>query len=81
MAGPGWNHVLDHTDLCVLLRKVVESDMARFDQANHPRPRIPRLDGLYGTVHWPAHFIGGNSQISLFNRLLGDGIAAGRSPA
>ena len=76
MAGAGWNHVLGHTDWCVRLRKVVESDMARFKQTVHPRPRIPRLVALHGTVHRPPYFIGGNSQTSLFNELLKDAVTA-----
>jgi len=67
MAGAGWNDVLRHTDLRVRLRKVIEPDMARFEQAGHPRPRIPRLVALHGTVRGPINFIGGKSQISLLN--------------
>jgi len=67
MAEPGWHYVLGHTDMCVRLRKVIEADMARFEQAGHPRPRIPRLVALYGTVCWPTHCIEGKSQTRLFN--------------
>jgi hypothetical protein len=67
MAGAGWNYVLRHTDLSVRLRTVIEADMARFEQAGHPRPRIPRLVALHGIVRGTTNFIGGNSQISLFN--------------
>ena len=67
MAGAGWNYVLRHTDLCIRLRKIIEPDMARFEQAGHPPPRIPRLVALHGTVRGPINFIGRKSQISLFN--------------
>ena len=56
-----------NTGLCVRLREVIEPDMARFEQAADPRPRFPRLVALHGTVHWPAGYIGGNSQTRLFN--------------
>ncbi len=67
MAGTGWHYVLRYIDLCVRLRKVIEPDMARFEQAGPPPPCIPRLVALHGTVRGPITFIGGNSQISLFN--------------
>lgn len=67
MAGAGWNYVLRHTDLCVPLRKIIEPDMARVEQAGHPPPHIPRLVALHGTVRGPLNVIGGKSQISLFN--------------
>ena len=67
LAGPGCSHVLGHTGLCIRLREVIETDMARFKQAADPHPRIPRLVALHGTVHRPTHYIGGNSQTRLFN--------------
>ena len=76
MAEAGWNDVLRHTHLSVRLRTVIEPDMARFSQAAHPRPRLPRLAALHGTVRWPTNFIGGNSQTRLFNELLTDAITS-----
>lgn len=67
LAGPGWHHVFGHTGLCVRLRKVIEPDMARFEQAGPPRPHSPRLVALRGTVRGPINFIGGKSQTRLFN--------------
>lgn len=52
--------------MCVF-EKSSKPDMALFTQAAYPPPRLPRLVALHGTVHWPPDFIGGKSQVRLFN--------------